>query len=81
MQISVSGIWKRFQRGIKCLITASDSKVEYREGPEMCRMVVKQKGPVCLLRMTDEKAQDLQGVIQNSSIACFWQMLILRGSR
>lgn len=52
MQISVSGIWNRVQRSIKCLITASDSKVEYGEGPEMYRMVFKQKGPVCLLRMT-----------------------------
>lgn len=44
----------------------------------MYRRVFKQKGPVCLLRMTDEKAQDLQGVIQDSSVTHFWQMLLLR---
>lgn len=79
--LSFKNLKEQLQRGIKCLITASDSKGEYGEGPEMYRMVFKQKGPVCLRRMTGEKAQDLQGVTQNSSITCFWQMLILRGSR
>lgn len=78
---SFRNLKEQLQRSIKCLIAASDSKGEHGEGLEMYRMIFKQKDPVYLLRMTDEKAQDLQGVIQNSSITCFWQMLILRGSR
>lgn len=34
----------------------------------MCRMGFRQKSPVGLLMMAEKAAQDLQGVIQNSSV-------------
>jgi len=80
-RLSFRGLKEQLQRNRKCLMAASDSKGEYGKGPEMYRMVFKQKGPVCLLRITDKRTQDLQGVIQNSAITCFWQMLISRESR
>lgn len=61
---------EELQRSMKCLTTAPDGRVW--GGPEMYRMVLKQQGPVCLLRVTDKKAQDLKGGTQSSAIICFW---------
>lgn len=37
----------------------------------MYRMVLKQEGPVCVLRVTDKKAQDIQGGTQSSAVTFF----------
>lgn len=41
-------------------VIASGCMEEYEKGPEMCKIVFSQKGPICFLRMTGEKAQDFK---------------------
>lgn len=55
MNVNLSFIRSLKEQLQRSTVIASGCTEEYEKGPEMCKIVFSQKGPICFLRMTGEE--------------------------